>query len=198
MMYKGNRLTPKTAHAEPSLLYRNSGHKGMSLSELAKSVDEQFVSYRRMWAHFRPGVTVLALGGHDLQRQELDSVSPYGSYAIQVKKLIQTFVFNASQNVCEGQRGNFSNYMETKHIFILVAPLRYLIGPLSKGTISLYDMPYQEWCARGVASPQHPINTTRCLPRHARRTWTVCVRPTAPLTLKLLFLFYFSSFFLYK
>ncbi|CAL4207334.1 unnamed protein product [Meganyctiphanes norvegica] len=39
-----------------------------------------------------------------------------------MKELIQTFVNKASQDVCEGQRGSFIAYMETTHIFILVAP----------------------------------------------------------------------------
>ncbi|CAL4061295.1 unnamed protein product, partial [Meganyctiphanes norvegica] len=91
-MYRGNRLTPEPAHAEPPLLYRNFGQQGMSLSDLAKSVGEEFVSYRRMWANFRPRITVLALGGHDLQRQEIVQ-SPHRSYAKQVKNFFFSILF---------------------------------------------------------------------------------------------------------
>ncbi|CAL4096193.1 unnamed protein product, partial [Meganyctiphanes norvegica] len=82
-MYRGNRLTPEPAHAEPPLLYRNFGQQGMSLSNLANSEGE-FAAFRRMWANFGPRITMLALGGHDLQRKEI-VLSPHRSYDKQVK-----------------------------------------------------------------------------------------------------------------
>ena len=127
-MYKGNRLTPETAHAEPPLLYRNFGRQGMSLSELAKSMGEQFVSYRRMWAHFRPGITVLALGGHDLQRQEIVG-SPYGSYAKQVKKFFSILFI---LNLIHYKMFVIYNY----YIYIVVLFLFFLINQIPLITIN--------------------------------------------------------------